>query len=234
MKIAIMQPYFAPYIGYFQMLSAVDKFVFYDDVNFIVRGWINRNRILNNGDAFLFSIPLEKPSLNNSINNTRINQFEYDIFKKKFQRTLSLNYKKAPYFSDVNDLLSEVFNKKFESISGLAIESVLAISNYIGLKPDFIIASEKYKNQKLRGVHRLLDICKEEEAREYINAIGGRELYKKHEFEEFFIKLKFIKSGLIEYKQFDYKFVPNLSIIDVLMFNSREDVQRMLRNYELI
>lgn len=234
MKIAVMQPYIFAYIGYFQMIKAVDKFVFYDDVSFIKQGWINRNRILVNGKDFLFSVPLEKISSYTQIKDSLISKKNYEVWKNKFLQTLEQSYKKSPHYDLVITLIVRVLNKNFSTISELAIDSAISISKYLGLNTKFIISSEKYKNQEMERAARLIDICKQEGADEYLNAIGGMELYSKEEFEEQGIKLNFIKSQPIEYKQFKNEFVPWLSIIDVLMFNSVEEINEMLDGYNLI
>lgn len=234
MKIAIMQPYFMPYIGYFQMIKSVDKFVFYDDVNFIKKGWINRNRILVNNKDFIFSIPLTKISQNQTINKTYINLETFEIWREKFNQTLFLNYKKAPNFKVVSVLLDEVFNSGSKTISRLAIESVIVISKYLQLKTEFLVSSEMYENREFNRKERLIDICKKENASHYINPIGGQELYKKEDFLAENIQLDFIKSKPIEYHQFKDEFTPWLSIIDVLMFNSVGEIVKMLDKYELV
>lgn len=229
-----MQPYIFPYIGYFQMVKAVDKFVFYDDVNFIKQGWINRNRILINSSDFLFTVPLHKANSFCLIKDTLVNEKFYDIWKRKFLRSVDQNYKSAPYFSDVYVLVQNVLETKCTSISQLAIESVITTSKYLELNTEFFISSERYENKDLERQDRLLDICKKENAAQYINALGGQELYTKESFREMGIKLNFIKTLPITYKQFNNEFVPWLSIIDVLMFNSVEEVNELLEKYELI
>jgi hypothetical protein len=234
MKLAIMQPYFFPYIGYFQMIKIVDIFVFYDDVNFIKKGWVNRNRILVNKKEFTFSVPLNKISQNVTIGETYINFEAFDNWKEKIEQTLLYNYKKSPYFLEVNELINNIFNKKYITISDLAIESIMAISEYLGFETTFLTSSERYDNRDLERQERLIDICNKENATDYINALGGNKLYDKKSFKEKGIELSFIKALPIEYKQFDNDFVPWLSIIDVLMFNSIEEVNEMLDKYELV
>jgi len=111
-----MQPYFFPYIGYFQLVAAVNKFVIYDDVNFIKRGWINRNNVLINKKSNLFTVPLIKASQNTLINDTKINLKFYNIWKVKFLRSLEQSYKKAPYFTEVYNLIKNVLVLKTEYI----------------------------------------------------------------------------------------------------------------------
>lgn len=234
MKIAVMQPYIFPYIGYFQMINAVDKFVFYDDVNFIKKGWINRNRILVNGKDYMFTVPIVKVSQNNLISESFIQKEVYVEWKNKFLQTLELNYKKAPQFLDIYTLLRTYFEGNFYTISEMAIESVRLVSEYLDLKTDYVLSSEAYNNRGMERQERLIDICKQEGSNHYINALGGQELYKKEDFLKEGIRLDFIKTLPIDYKQFNNEFVPWLSIIDVLMFNSKEEAQEMLNKYELV
>jgi WbqC-like protein family len=234
MKLAIMQPYLFPYIGYFQLIKTVDIFVFYDDVNYIKKGWVNRNRILVNKKEFTFSVPLNKISQNITIRETYINLETFESWKEKIIQTLLYNYKKAPFFSEVNELINSILNKKYATISDLAIESIIATSEYLGFKTTFFTSSERYENRDLERQERLIDICNKENASDYINALGGNELYDKKSFKEKGIELSFIKTLPIEYKQFNNDFVPWLSIIDVLMFNSIEEVEEMLDKYELV
>lgn len=234
MKIAIMQPYIFPYIGYFQMIKAVDKFVFYDDVNFIKKGWINRNRILVNGDDFLFTVPLTKISQNNLINESKISKETYQDWSTKFIQTLNTNYKKAPFYQETFPLIQKILNSNCQTISELAIKSITEIADYLDVQTNFIIASEKYGNKGMEKQSRLIDICKQEESTHYINALGGQELYQKEDFKKEGIRLDFIQPLPIEYSQFHHKFVPWLSIIDVLMFNSIDEVNLMLDKHELI
>lgn len=233
MKIAIMQPYLFPYIGYFQLINAVDTFVFYDDVNFIKRGWINRNQILVNNKSGLFTVPLKKAS-----QNKLINEIETAIDEKwlsQFFKTLEQNYKNAPYFNETFQLLKKVFDKKQTKISSLAIDSVLQISKYLQLNTQFEVSSIAYPNSiDLSKAERLIAICKEKGSNQYINPSGGKELYHKNTFNKEDIVLSFIVNELLPYRQFGNEFVNGLSIIDVLMFNSKEEIRLMLNKYELV
>lgn len=234
MKIAVMQPYIFPYIGYFQMIHAVDKFIFYDDVNFIKQGWINRNKILVSGKDYLFTVPLSKANSFTLIKDTLINEKLYETWKIKFLQTLSQNYKRAPHFSPVYRLVSEILNLPHTGISELAIYSVQSISQYINLKTPFATSSKSYQNKDLERQERLFDICRQEKSAHYINAAGGQELYKKEDFLAEGIRLDFIKSLPLEYKQFTKPFVPHLSIIDLLMFNDPDEISGLLTQYEFI
>lgn len=232
MKIAIMQPYIFPYLGYFQLVNAVDTFVFYDDVNYIKRGWINRNQILINGESTLFSVPVKKAS-----QNKLINEIETVIDEKwllQFFKTIEQHYKNAPFFEETYALLKKVFKKDHTKIGELAMESVLQISEYLNLNTQFEVSSRYYPSSIGKGkAERLIAICKEKGVNWYINPSGGKELYKKDIFEKDGITLSFIENELVYYPQFRNQFVKGLSMIDVLMFNSIGESKKLLSNFKL-
>ena len=234
MKLAIMQPYLFPYFGYFQLINAVDKFVVYDDVNFIKQGWINRNSVLLGEKAFLFTVPLKNQSSFLKINETNINDVLYPSWSRKFLRSVEQNYNKAPFFDQVFPLIKSVFETEDLHIATMATRSLKLVSAYLGIDTVFVDSSSNYGNHDLSSQYRVLDICKKEHATGYINLIGGIELYSKDDFKKQGIDLQFIKSGSIAYKQFTDTFVSNLSIIDILMFNEVSDVRKIINNYELI
>jgi hypothetical protein len=230
-RLAIMQPYLFPYIGYFQLINAVDTFVIYDDVNFIQRGWINRNNILINGKGHLFTIPLKDASQNRLINEIELADSGWE---SKLFKTIEQAYKKSQHFPEVFPLIQSLFSTRSNSIAELARKSIFSIANYLGFNTSLEPSSRKYNNIHLKGQERILDICRKESARHYINPIGGLELYSRDLFEKAGIKINFLKTGKIEYNQLGSHFVPNLSMIDILMFNSKEDINKLLSNYELI
>jgi hypothetical protein len=232
MTIAIMQPYIFPYIGYFQLINAVDKFIIYDDVNFINKGWINRNNILVGGKPLLFTIPLKDASQNKLINEVAV--LKTEAWQKKLLKTVQQSYQKAPYYGKVFVLIEEIVNLDVETIYQLTFEALKRTCNYMEIKTEIVPSSTIYQNTHLKGQERILDICKQEKADHYINPIGGMELYDKEKFEKEGIKLDFIKSVSSPYTQFKNAFVPWLSIIDVLMFNDPEQIREQLKAYELI
>jgi hypothetical protein len=233
MKLAIMQPYLFPYIGYFQLALAVDKFVFYDDVQFIKGGWINRNFILEKGERKLL-ITLH---LNGASANKRINEIRVRDNSRKLIKTIELNYSKAPFFDLVFPLIKNVIRYAANRplISEIAAYSVREVSKYLGIKTIFVNSSVSYhETLDLGRVKRLTAICRKENAEIYANPLGGKDLYTKEEFLESGVTLFFIKTNNIQYNQFGKKFIPNLSIIDVIMFNSPEKVLGVLKNFDLI
>jgi len=232
MKLSIMQPYIFPYIGYFQLINAVDKFVIYDDVNFINKGWINRNRILNNGKDSLFTIPLKEASQNKLINEIDINWDS--AWKSKFIKTLEQCYKKAPFYTEILPIIEQTLSVDNEPVSKVIEYNLKLICNYLNIKTEIVSSSAIYQNTYLKAQERILDICLQEKVSQYINPIGGLELYDKKFFEAKGLRLNFIKSNSIEYPQFKNEFVPWLSMIDVLMFNSKEKIKEFLDNYELV
>ena len=232
MKIAVMQPYFFPYLGYFALINAVDNFVLYDDVSYIKNGWVNRNRIKVRESASYITVPVTNASTNYLINQVRI--VDYSNFKKRLFRTLEMNYKKAPNYADTLALLTDVFQDSYEYIGALNCRSISAVVQYLHINTEMLLSSRIAAGGDTKGEQRVIDICRSLKGDTYINSIGGLELYSSRSFEQQGIRLKFIKMNDLVYRQGKGPFVPNLSIIDVLMWNSREDVEDMLKNSVLI
>ncbi|WP_421830112.1 WbqC family protein [Larkinella sp.] len=232
MTIAIMQPYFLPYIGYLQLMNEVDKFIFYDDVAFINRGWVNRNRILVNGKDFMLTVPLKDASQNKRIAD--IDLSDDPKWRQKLLQTLGQSYRKAPFYKTVFPLLEKIVNLEVRTIAELVRNGFPLLNDYLGIQTELVPSSEVYNNSELRGQERILDICLQEKATRYINPIGGMELYDRQRFAAAGIELFFIQSKRVEYPQFQNEFIPWLSIADVLMFNDVPAVQEMLKEFELI
>lgn len=232
MKIGIMQPYFFPYLGYWQLLNAVDKYVIYDDVNFIKNGWINRNNILLNGQKHMLTIPLDGASPNLLINQVKVTYNDKE--KEKILRTIEMAYKKAPYFDQVFPIIVSVIKEESNLISRALINQFKLVCAYLGITTELIVSSELEKNNELHAQDKVLHICKILGATDYINAIGGQELYSHDDFQKHDINLWFLKTDLSPYTQFKNDFVPGLSMIDIMMFNSPTEIKEMLNKYELI
>lgn len=231
MKIGIMQPYFFPYLGYWQLINAVDRYVIYDDVNFIKNGWINRNNILLGGNKFLLSLPLECASSSKLINETKITSNIKQ--KEKLLKTVEAAYKKAPFFELVYPIVKNTIMFDSRNIAESLTYSIEAILSYLDIHTELIVSSKIDKNSQLKAEKKVIHIVKVLGGSIYINAIGGQELYNKNEFSDNGIDLKFIKMNEVKYNQFKNDFVPNLSIIDVIMFNTPEKVKELLDEYTL-
>ena len=231
MKLGIMQPYFFPYIGYWQLINAVDKYVIYDDVNFIKGGWINRNKILMNGEAKLINLKMNGASPNKLINEIEL--ADDSIYNKKLLKTIENCYKKAPYFEKAFPIIESIINNDEKNLAKNLEYLIKKICEYLLIDTEIFISSNIKKNNDLRGQDKVIEISKLLGANEYYNAIGGKELYSYEDFEESGIKLSFIKTKEIEYKQFNNNFISNLSIIDIIMFNSVDEIKKILNMYEL-
>lgn len=229
MKLGIMQPYFMPYIGYFQLMKAVDKYVVYDDVNYIKGGWVSRNNILVNGEKKMFTITLNGASPNKYFNEISIR----DDFKKLL-KTLQMNYSKAIYYHPIMELLERVFAYPDKQLALFLANSFREILAYLNVNTEILMSSDLPKDCSLKGKDKVIHMCKLLDANQYYNTIGGQNLYDKEEFALNDIQLSFVQSEIVEYSQFGERFIPGLSIIDVLMFNSKESVNQMLDNYKLI
>lgn len=233
MTLAIMQPYFLPYIGYMQLMSAVDTFVLYDDVAFINRGWINRNKLLINGQEHLFTVPLKDASQNKRINEVHL--ADDPKWRSKLLKTIEQGYRKSPYYQTVMPITEKIVNFATDSIADLVHFSLVELNQYLGLTTRLVQSSSIYNNVDLKAQERILDICRQEKATRYINPIGGMELYDKLSFEQAGIDLNFIKAKRVDYPQGNNPtFIPWLSILDVLMFNDTDNVRTMLNEYELV
>lgn len=219
MKIGIMQPYFMPYFSYFKLIALVDKFIILDDVNYINKGWVNRNQILVNNRAFLFTLPLEKRSQNKKINEL---SFSKDIkWQENFLKTIRHSYSKAPYFTEIYFLLEKIMGYKNLNLSSFIKNSILQVCSYLNIKTEIISSSVIFQNQELTGQLRIADICRRCGGNEYYNLIGGKKLYNPEFFKNNNILIKFLQENNVFYKQYDNEFVKHLSIIDYLMFNER-------------
>lgn len=227
-KIGIMQPYLFPYVGYFQTIHIADKYVFYDDAQFIKQGWINRNNFLIGGNKVLVTIKLSDASSNKMINEIEI----ADDFVK-FLKTVHMAYSKAPQFLPVFALLEEICSYPDKNLARFTANSIVRLSEYMGIETEFVFSSDLHKNHESDAQEKVIQMCEELGGKEYYNAIGGMELYDKSVFEERGLDLFFVKANLREYRQKSKEFVPGLSIIDVLMYNDKPVVKEMLDDYEL-
>jgi hypothetical protein len=231
MKLAIMQPYFYPYIGYFQMIYSVDKFVFYDDVQFIERGWINRNYLLSKEGRQLFTIPLKQYSLGDSINEIEVSG--NSKWKNSLLKTINLTYKRAPNFDRIYNIIDSTLKTDASFISDYCIASIKSVFNYLKINKEFISSSELNYNRYASKTEKITSILESEKASELILPPGSIALYIKEQFNvpAYFI----IPSDDISYKQFSKtRFEKNLSVIDILMFCDLETVLKLLNLYTLI
>jgi len=230
-SIAIMQPYFFPYIGYWQLIHAVDCFVIYDDVNYIKGGWINRNRILINNIPTYITIPLHQSSPYKSICNTFL-QPSF-VWRNKLLKMIENTYRKSPYFAEIYPIVEKIIHYETDNLSDFLAYELQTLAVFMGIKTEFVLTSRHYKNDFLSGQNRVIDICKRENASVYINAIGGQKLYDSKTFSEAGINLNFIEMYPLPYKQKSNEFIPYLSIIDTLMEVGSIGIKEHLESFEL-
>ena len=230
MILAANQPYFFPYLGWWQLLKASDLFLISDDYNFIKRGWINRNRILVNGKVMYFRVEVKGQSSFKLIKDLEIIPPD----KEEKLKTLDVAYHKAPCFKDGIALAERVLSCPERGLAAFLENSIREVRDYLGITTPLGRTSDLPGNSLLKREERIYDFCARTGADTYINAIGGTALYNPDEFAASGIKLLFLKSGLPEYPQFASPFVRGLSILDAIMFNSREELSVMLDDYTLI
>lgn len=235
MKLALMQPYFFPYIGYFQLIKAVDKFVVFDTVNYFKRGWIKRNRCLINDSVKYFTLSIQNPSQNRLIIDTFIADEAKLHSKENIIKTLSHAYAKAPNFDRIFPLIKRLILNEEQNISLYNTNILHELCQYLNIKTEIILGSEVLEDSSKTGQDRIIEICEQFGAAQYVNPIGGVELYDKKAFADHNIELLFLKSDeTIKYHQWDEAFYPNLSIIDVMMFNTVNEISDLLEQYSLI
>ena len=254
MKLAIMQPYFFPYIGYYQAIYAVDKYILYDKVNFVKKSWLSRNRLLAlNGDISFFNVELKEKSSTKKIHEIEL--IESNSWRKKILNFIYHNYKKTKYFEEVFPIIESVVNYPTNKLNDINFQSVFSICNYLGITTEISSDSSKYERLEhelnllnLKSdyfeninleipdakVFRVLKICKEENASTYINAIGGQALYNKKDFNKNGIELFFINTHEYQYNQLSKNFITHLSIIDVVMNCGKEGTMNLIKNFSLI
>ncbi len=227
-----MQPYFFPYIGYFQLINAVDEFVIYDNIEFTKKGWINRNRILVNGKDTVISLPLKKDSDYLHVSD-RFLADTWGMERNKMLNRITESYRKAPYFKETYLLLEKCVMYDDRNLFNFILHSVQTIMQYMNIYTKLVVSSSIPIENELKSIDKVMAICKQRGSDIYINPIGGLELYDKESFNKNGINLQFLKANNITYTQFNNEFIPFLSIIDVLMFNNKEELKSNLNSYSL-
>lgn len=229
MRVAIMQPYFFPYIGYWQLINSADTFVIYDDVHYIKQGYINRNSILINGEKRTITLRVNRASSYSIINSLTVGNN-----KSKILKSIELSYRNAPNFAQVYPLLKQSILCENNNLARYLAASISDVCRYLGISAQIVLSSELEKNNNLRGQEKVIQICALLGASSYINPIGGINLYDHPSFDKEGIELYFLKTLDMSYRQFTGNFIPNLSIIDVMMFNANEMLRNLLNRYVLI
>ena len=241
MKLAIMQPYAFPYLGYFQLIHAVDEFVLLDNVAFIKQGWINRNCLLKRqsfacnsmatATAQRFTIPVHRASSRRQILDIRI--CDSRRWRRKLLVAIEQVYRRAPCFDRAWPLVRGLVGAQEPNLAAYNELAIRRVAEYLGIETRIVRASKEYATRSLRGESRVRDICRQARATEYLNSEGGRHLYDFARFAKQGIELSFLTYNASPYNQFGGPFVSHLSIIDVMMFNSPGEINSLLRDYRL-
>lgn len=232
MKIGIMQPYFLPYIGYFQLIAAVDRFIVYDNIKYTKKGWINRNRMLQNGADVMFSLPLKSDS---DYLDIAQRELAPDFTGDKLLAQIANNYRRAPEFAATYALMERIVRHPARNLFDYLQHALAECCAHLGIRTEIVVSSTLPADHTLKAQQRVLAICKSVGATTYINAIGGLELYSRDDFREQGIDLQFLRAQALHYQQGSAPFVPWLSILDVMMFNPRELVSAHIASgYELV
>lgn len=234
MRLAIMQPYFFPYFGYWQLINAVDRFVFYDDVQYMRRSHMTRNKMLLHSKPHSFSLPVKKAPQKALIREVYLDMKKYDKWKDKFLQSLYHAYGKAPYFQQVYPLIEGVLNTPSPELHIFLKLCIREVMQYLSIATKTTSSTDIAYDRQATAEEKIISICKQCKADTYINPIGGMDLYQPSVFEQEGIKLYFLQSETRPYPQFDLSFRSHLSIIDMLMFLSKEEVRHRLKDFQLI
>jgi hypothetical protein len=227
-----MQPYFFPYIGYFQLIGSVDLFIVYDNIKYTKKGWINRNRLLRNGKDAMFSLPLKA---NSDLLDVRDRELAVDFKRDKLLNQIQGAYRRAPYFAQTFPLIEQIVWHEDRNLFWFIYNSIIKTCKHLGIATAIRVSSDIAIDHDLKNQDKVLALCEAVGASAYVNAIGGMELYSTVEFQIRGIELKFIRSKPFEYAQFGNEFVPWLSIIDVMMFNPMEKIYESITcNIDLV
>ena len=227
-----MQPYFFPYIGYFQLMQAADVFVFHDDAQYIKAGWINRNRILLNDEPSWLTLPVRKGASSLPINQRHylLDTDTIDAIKKRLEAC----YSQAPEYDEIYRFIFGLLDHAESNVAAFNFNLLTELARKLGISCTFVASSTMHKPGGLKGQDKVIDMCRRIGATQYINPIGGLALYDGAVFLDMGIQLRFLQANSSGYTQFGSGQLPFLSIIDVLMFNSIERVQTMLDDYRLL
>ena len=233
MKFAVMQPYFMPYIGYFQLIDAVDKFIVYDNIEFTKKGWMNRNRILVNGEPQYFTVNLEKGSDYAMVNERKISP----VFTKERHKVLGkieANYRKAPFYAETFPLVKECFECREENLFDFIFHSIVKVKEHLCIETELVVSSQLRIDHSLKNKYKLWALSDHLGIHDYINPIGGMELYQKDEFAEHGMNLMFHQANLSPYDQRGIRdFIPALSIIDMLMNLGKSGTREGLKDFNV-
>jgi hypothetical protein len=229
--LGIMQPYLLPYIGYWQLLAAVDRFVVYDNIQYTKKGWINRNRFLRNGSDAFFTVPLKKGSDSLDVKERTI---AADFDPRTILNPLAAAYRNAPFFADVFPTVETIVMAAPRNLFEYLHHSLVTIAGYLEITTPIVVSSTVAIEQGLKSERKVLALCEALGADRYLNPAGGKDLYSASTFAERGVELQFIRARPVVYRQYDNPFVPSLSIVDVMMFNSRAAVRGMLGDYDLV
>lgn len=232
MKLSIMQPYFLPYIGYFQLIASTDVFIVYDNIKYTKKGWINRNRILRDGEPVTFSLPLKKDS--DSL-DVRERDIAADFDPEKLLNQFDSAYRKAPHFTSTWPVIEEILQHEDRNLFGFLHHSIVRICSHLGITTEIRTSSDIGIDHSLKNQDKVLELCEAAGANLYVNSVGGMELYSKDEFSAKGVDLRFLRSKELVYPQFRKSFVPWLSILDVMMFHDPESLHDVIETgYDLI
>jgi len=235
MIISAMQPYFFPYAGYFSLIIHSDIFIVMDDVQYIRRGWMHRNRILNpvKGYNYIHTGIIKAP-VETKIRDIRLKKD--GKWEERFRNQLLIYQNRAPYYDWVHSFVEPFLSGNYEYLVELNQDIIQAVCNALDIKTQIMRQSElkEFSCEGKEPDDWGLYMTKHLGGNIYLNPPGGKQIYSKEKYKKHHIELKFIENQLPEYDQGKEKFVKGLSILDLFMFNTKEEVKKLLNAYKII
>lgn len=224
-----MQPYFFPYIGYFQLMKAVETFIMLDDAQYVERSWMNRNRINLNDRPAWITMPVR-----NASRDLAINQRFYMLADgiPVINRKIQAAYSKSPFFADISAMLAGIFEYADANVARFNSNLLISVGRALDLHCQVHFASEFDNPLHFRGEARILDLCQRLGVTHYVNAIGGTSLYQNESFRSVGIRLSFIRTRTVpQQAPID---IGHLSIIHDMMQTGTECTRELLNMYDLV
>ena len=230
MKLGIMQPYFFPYLGHFDLINLVDEWIVFDTPQYMRHHWVNRNRVLHPNAGWQYiTVPLRKHPQDTPINQVQI-AMEND-WRNRILRQLEHYRREAPYYKQVAGFLEECFSEASPNLSETNILTLRKTCQRLGISTPFHVFSQMdlALTEDVEGPGDwALNISRVVGASEYVNPPGGAALFNESKFTADNIKLTIQAFMNMIYPCGPYQFEPGLSVLDVMMWNSPEQIKQYL------
>jgi hypothetical protein len=229
MKGTILQPTYLPWIGYFEMIDSTDIYIVFDHVQFEKKSWQQRNKIKTSNGVIWLSVPIKREKRETRICDIKIS-YDHGNPLEKHWRTITLVYKKAPYFNEYRSIFEKIYSKEYNHLSDLNVAIIKKICNVLGIKTKIVLSSMLNLNDKNMGkTEKVVNLCKKVDITHLYDAKGAKEFIDDSIFHKEGISITFQHFEHPVYKQLWGNFIPYLSVID-LLFNEGDKSLDIIRD----